>query len=162
MATEQITLPANEKVHLAYLRKWPNLHDMIYLQAVRSGGMTEDSLAAQTCKAMARIHAGRLADIVKSEVPAFDAVVSPPSKRSDADVYRNEIVRRAGSRDLTARFSRKRKISAAAVSSVEEVVDEFDYQPAGDESETRSPPKGVRSEAHRGPMHTPRGRTNRS
>jgi Phosphoribosyl transferase domain len=135
---ESDILPTNEKVHLVYLRKWPNLGDMIYLQAVRSGRMAGNSPAAQTYKAMARTHARKLAKLVKDKVPAFDALVSPPSKRSDAAVYRNEIVRPAGSRDLTARFSRKGKINAADVSSVEEVVNEFDYQSAGDESDTKS------------------------
>jgi hypothetical protein len=102
MATAQLTLPTNEEVHLVYLRKWPHLDDMIYLQAVRSGRMREDSLAAQHYKAMARTHAGTLAELVKDNGPAFDAVVSPPSKRCDAAMYRNAIVGSPGSRDLTA------------------------------------------------------------
>jgi hypothetical protein len=126
MTTAQPTLPTSEKVRFIYLRKWPNVGDMIYLQGVRSGQMKEDSLAAQTYKGKARIYAGKLADIVmEDKVPAFDAVVSPPSKRSDADVYRNELITRADLRDLTARFSRNGQIRAAAASTVEEVRDEF-------------------------------------
>jgi pyrimidine operon attenuation protein/uracil phosphoribosyltransferase len=114
----------------------PRRHDL--LQAVRSGRLAEGSATAQTYKSMERFHASSLAKMVKHSVPEFDTVVSPPSKRSDADVYRNEIVTRAGSRDLTARFSRKGKINAANASSFEEVVDEFEYQFGGDETETKS------------------------
>jgi hypothetical protein len=138
MAAEQLTLPTDENVHLVYLRKWPNLGDMIYLQAVRSSRMKEDSSAAQSYKAMAFNYARQLADLLKHEIPEFDTVVSPPSKRMDADVYRNEILRRVSARDLTPRFSRRGAISAAASSSVQEVINEFGYQPAGDESEIKS------------------------
>jgi hypothetical protein len=51
--------------------------------------MEEDSQAAQSYKAMARSYAGGLAKLVKDNVPAFDAVVSPPSKRCDAVMYSN-------------------------------------------------------------------------
>lgn len=138
MANEQLILPTGEKADFVYLRKWPELGDMIYLQSMRSGRMKEDSLAARGYKGMARVHAGRLADLVRDKVPPFDAVVSPPSKRADADVYRNEIVKGIAVRDLTPGFSRKGKISAGTASSVAEVVDEFDYQPAGGESDIKS------------------------
>jgi hypothetical protein len=138
MATYDLELPTGETVGFVFLRKYPNLDHMIYLQGVRSGGLDDTSLVAQAYKNMAPIYAGQLAGVVGNLEPRFDAVVAPPSKRSDIDVYRNAVVERTGARDLTSGFSRKGKASAATASSLNEMIEEFDYAALGGESEIKS------------------------
>jgi uracil phosphoribosyltransferase len=138
MPTADLALPTGEKVRLVFLRKYPNLGDMIYLQSSRSGRMKDDSAAAQSYKNMATIYAGQLAATVTNRTATFDALIAAPSSRHDTDVYRDAIVLSSGLRDLTTGFSRKGKIKAATAKSVEEVINEFDYAPTGSEAKIKS------------------------
>ena len=137
MANHDLELPTGETVSFVFLRKYPNLGDMIYLQSVRSGKLDHTSLVAQSYKSMAKIYARQLARAVVNIELRFDAVV-PPSKRSDVDVYRNAVVERLGVRDMTNGFSRKGMASAATASSVSEMIEEFDYVAFDGESEIKS------------------------
>lgn len=128
-----LTLPTGETVKFVFLRKLSDLGDMIYLQSIRSGGIKDDSPIATAYRNMAWLFASRLAAQVQNGAQ-FDAVVSPPSKRADADIYRETILRQAEVPDLTGGFSRKGKVSAATASTVNDVVDEFDYKPYGSEA----------------------------
>ena len=120
-----LRLPTGETVKFVFLRKWPNLGEMIYLQSIRSGHLDEESLTAIAYKNMARTFAIRLAAEVGAHAQ-FDAVVSPMSSRTDANVYREAILRDSHVPDLTIGFSRKRKVRAATASSLDEVIDEFE------------------------------------
>lgn len=138
MANHDLELPTGETVSFVFLRKYPNLGDMIYLQSVRSGKLDHTSLVAQSYKSMAKIYARQLARAVVNIELRFDAVVVPPSKRSGVDVYRNAVVERLGVRDMTNGFSRKGMASAATASSVSEMIEEFDYVAFDGESEIKS------------------------
>lgn len=133
MPVAQLELPTGETLEIVYLRKLPDLGDLIYLHSVRTGRVTEP--VEKLYKTMAPFHAGRLA---QSVTPSFDAIVSPPSERADAEVYRNALIGKPGALDLTDRFSRKGNVKASTASSIQEVVDEFDYAAQGDESEINS------------------------
>ena len=111
---------------------------MIYLQSVRSGRLNDSSLVAQSYGNMAQIYAGQLATELRNLQRRFDAVVAPPSNRSDGNVYRNSIIAETGARDITDRFSRKGMARAATASSVSDMVEEFNYKAGGDEAEIES------------------------
>lgn len=136
MPIGKLELPTDETLDLVYLHKLPELHDLIYLHSVRTGRASEEM--AIRYKAMAPIYAARLAQSAIQEKPHFDAIVSPPSERADADVYRNDLIGRTEALDLTERFSRKGKVKASTASSAQEIIDEFDYAPQGDEHKIRS------------------------
>lgn len=111
---------------------------MIYLQSVRSGRVAETSLVAQSYKHMAPFYAIQLAKAVEKMGLQLDAVVSPPSNRSDAAVYRRAVVKQTGALDMTDGFSRKGKVRAAAASSMSEMIEEFEYKTLGRELEIKS------------------------
>ena len=140
MPIAQFTLPTDERISLAYLRRWPRLGDMIYLQGVRSGRLPENSLTARQYRAMVPFYATRLANLATgNDAPRFDATVSPPSARDDANPYRNEVLgRRQGLLDLTSRFSRRGRLRAANTVSIDEMRNEFVYRPVGDEGRINS------------------------
>ncbi|MCC3243805.1 hypothetical protein LG047_00445 [Methylocystis sp. WRRC1] len=102
MPVAQLELLTGETLEIIYLRKLPALGDLIYLHSVRTGRATET--VEKLYQAMAPIYAGHLA---QSVTPGFDAIVSPPSERADADVYRNALIGKTTALDLTERFSRK-------------------------------------------------------
>jgi hypothetical protein len=122
MPSADLKLPNGESVPLFFLRKWPNLGPLIYLQSVRSGRLNEDSLVSQECKAMAPTYANHLVAAF-GNTSSFDAVVSPPSGRDDAQVYRLALANKFAARDLTKGFSRKGVTRAATASSLAEMVD---------------------------------------
>ena len=132
-----LTLPTGETVRFVFLRKWPKLGEMIYLQSIRSGRIEDGSLTAQAYRAMAPTFARQLAAEVHNGTQ-FDAVVSPRSSRADAVVYRETILRDSNVPDVTGRFSRKNKVNAATASSLDEVIDEFVYVPNGIEAGIKS------------------------
>jgi hypothetical protein len=136
--TEDLKLPTGETVRFTYLRKWPNLHDMIYLQSVRSGLIKEDSLTAKGYLNMAPHYANQLADALGIGDPPFDAGVMPPSVRNDAEVYFKEVVRRTNIRDLSQGFSRKGTAKSETSQSVEKIIAEFSYSTISVEECSRS------------------------
>lgn len=135
---EMLELPSGETVRFVYLRKFPNLDDMIYLQSARSGLLDDSSITAQGYRNMAPHYARQLADAIASCGLAFDAVVVAPSQRQDVAPYIAEISDRMGLPDLSAGFARRGNVKAATAASVEEVVAEFGYQPNGAEANIRS------------------------
>jgi hypothetical protein len=136
MPVALLELPTGETLEIVYLRKLPDLGDLIYLHSIRTGRVTE--AVEKLYKTMAPFYAGRLAQSVVQVKPSFDAIVSPPSERADADLYRNALIELTGARDLSERFSRKGKVKASTASSVQEVIDEFDYAAQGDEPKINS------------------------
>ena len=137
MPSADLKLPNAESVPLFFLRKWNNLGPMIYLQSVRSGRLSKDLLLPQEYKTMAPIYANHLVAAF-GNTSTFDAVVSPPSGRDDAQVYRLALLTKFAARDLTKGFSRKNLTRAATACSLAEMVDEFEYKAEGGESELRS------------------------
>lgn len=135
--TSEFELPTGEKVSVIFLRQLPDLGELIYLQSIRSGRVDEDSLIARIYRNLLVRFAMLLAAEVKARI-SFDAVVSPPSSRTDADPYREAILRDAKCLDLSPRFSRIGKTRAATAKSLEEVFAEFQYKPAGDEGSIKS------------------------
>ena len=76
---------------------------------------------------------------MKCEVPDFDAAVSPPSSRQDADPYRDSILRDTKVRDLTPNLSRNGDAKASDnKATVQDVIDEFVYKPDGSENSIKS------------------------
>ena len=61
---DELALPSGERVQFIFLRKWPNLGNMIYLQSIRSGLIEEDSSVAQDYRAQAPFYASQLATAV--------------------------------------------------------------------------------------------------
>src|ERR1700728_3307354 len=92
MPKEEFTLPTGEKVTLIYGAKHPG-KGTTYLNAARMGPVDEKSHMAVEYHAMESFYGLQLAAHVKSEVPDFDAIVSPPSSRPDANPYRYEVLR---------------------------------------------------------------------
>ncbi len=94
------------EVNLYYFREYKFAGDIQYLQSIRSGAITEESLIALSYKAMAQFYASRLAAMVGG---SYDAIVMAPSSRNDAEPYfealkqlPRSIVPR-GSQELTPR-----------------------------------------------------------
>jgi hypothetical protein len=108
MPKDDFTLPTGEKVTLIYGAKHPG-RGTTYLNAARMGAVDEKSNMAVEYHTMERRYGSELAAKVKCEVPDFDAVVSPPSSRPDANPYREALLRDRSAHDLTSYFSRKAK-----------------------------------------------------
>ena len=136
MPVALMELPSGEMLEIVYLQKLPDLGDLIYLHSIRTGRVTET--VDIVYKSMAPVHAVRLAQSLIEVKSGFDAIVSPPSERSDAELYRMTLIECTGARDLSDRFSRKGKVKASTTSSAQEVIDEFDYSAQGDGSEINS------------------------
>jgi hypothetical protein len=104
MPKDEFTLPTGEKVTLIYGAKHPG-KGTTYLNAARMGTVDEKSNVAVEYHAMERFYSSKLAAQVKGEVPDFDAVVSPPSSRPDANPYREAVLWDKSAHDLTSHFS---------------------------------------------------------
>lgn len=138
MPQELLSLPNSVIVQLVYLRRLPNLGDMIHLHAVRSPRAPAAPSTETSYKAMAPFYSTRLANELRTVVGKIDAVVSPPSSRNDAEIYRNRILETLPAVDLTPRFSRKGLLKSATASSWTEIFSELSYAATGDEANFNS------------------------
>lgn len=138
MMAKDFELPSGETVCLVYLREFPNLGDMIYLQSIRSGFLDVSSPAAQSYLNMAPHYARQLAEAIRKGNPTFDAVVMPPSQRKDAVIYMDEITDGMILLDLSDRFSRTGQVRSATANSLDDVITEFRYQVKGEEANIQS------------------------
>jgi hypothetical protein len=138
MPKDEFTLPTGEKVTLIYGAKHPG-KGTTYLNFVRMGPVDEQSNIALQYHAMEPHYARELAGQVEREVPDFDAVVSPPSSRPDANKYREAVLRSRNVRDLTFHFSRKGKVKVGHKdTTLEQAIDEINYAPDRMESNIKS------------------------
>lgn len=138
MPNEEFTLPTGEKVTLIYGAKHPG-RGTTYLNAARMGPVDEHSNMALEYHAMEAFYGQQLAAQVEGEVPDFDAVVSPPSSRPDANPYRDAVLRRRNARDLTPNFSRKGKVKVGQNdTTLDQAIDEIIYTGDGMESGVKS------------------------
>jgi hypothetical protein len=135
MPSEDIELAAGKQVRFFYLWKWPNVCDMICLQSIRSGLMTEEHDLAKTYHRYERYYARDLAVLLKNL--NFDAIVSPPSTHPDVKVYLKAL-RKRKILDLSGRFSRNGITKAATADFLRDLIDEFKYSASGDESKIKS------------------------
>ena len=134
MPKEDFILPTSEKVPLIYGAMHPG-KGTTYLNAVRMMPIDETSATAVEYHAMKEFLAQLLAAKVKAEMPTFDSVVSPPSSRSDAEAYRQAVLRDRSVPDLTSRFSRKGKVKIGDNNTtLDQAVDELVYSSTGTES----------------------------
>jgi hypothetical protein len=134
MPKDEIKLPTGETVNLIYGARHPG-RGTTYLNAVRMGPVDEGSSMAVEYHAMEKFYAPELAAQVEREVPEFDAMVSPPSSRPDANPYREAILRTKSTRDLTPHFSRKGKVQVGHNdTTLEQAIDEMIYARDGAES----------------------------
>lgn len=127
-------------IDLIYLRQFPDLGDMIYLQSVRSGRMDENSDTAQSYRAMAGPrYSIQLADLVANGEADFDAIARAPSSREDGVPYHERVQERLQLKDLTDQFSKSEAIkSAEPDTSPDDVISGISYRATGDESAIRS------------------------
>jgi hypothetical protein len=138
MPKEELTLPSGEKVTLIYGAKHPG-RGTTYLNAARMGPVDEKSSMAVEYHAMESFYGLQLAAQVEGEVPDFDAVVSPPSSRPDANPYRNAVLRGRIAHDLTPNFLRKGKVKVGQNDTTfEQAIDEMIYTGDGTESGVKS------------------------
>ena len=137
MPKEEFTPPTGEKLTLIYGAKHPG-RGTTYLNAARMGPVDEKSNMAVEYHAMESVYGLQLAQ-VEGEVPDFDAVVSPPSSRPDANPYRNAALRGRSAHDLTPNFSRKGKVKVGHNdTTLEQAIDEMIYTRDGTESGVKS------------------------
>jgi hypothetical protein len=92
MPKDEFTLPTGEKVILIYGARHPGKGTR-YLNAVRIRPVDEASDMALEYRSMEKFYARELAKLVELGAPTFDAVVSPPSSRRDAEPYRQATPR---------------------------------------------------------------------
>lgn len=138
MPKEEFRLPTGEKVTLIYGAKHPG-KGTTYLNAARMGPVDETSHMAVEYHATKRFYGAELAAQVKGEVSDFDAVVSPPSSRPDANPYREAVLRDSSAHDLTSHFLRKGKIKVGHKDiTLEQAIDEMIYTGDGTESGIKS------------------------
>jgi len=135
MPTEQFELPTGEVVIAMYGSEHPGL-GTTYLNTVRMKAVDEDSPLALEYR---NLVGPKFSKILKAEVGAanfeFDAVVSPPSSRSDALPYRLAINAHRGAHDLTANFSRRGEVRIGANdTTMKQAVAELSYSPDGTEA----------------------------
>jgi len=126
-----LDLPSGETVRYIYLRDVKNLGDMIYLQSIRSGRLKEDYQTSKTYKAMEWLYAIQLSE--ELDEMTFDAALTPPSSRTDAKPYLEQILATRDAIDFSNRFTRNGKCKSANEHSVKEMLSEFIYQKSGDE-----------------------------
>ena len=139
MPIEEFTLPTGERVTLIYGAKHPG-KGTTYLNAVRMGPVDEESGVAREYHSMENIYGEMLAAAVAQKASDFDAVVSPPSSRQDADPYRRAVLRRNKlAADLTNNFSRKGEVRVGQDGiTLEQAINEIIYVSDGNESRVRS------------------------
>jgi hypothetical protein len=118
----ELILPSKECLPLIYLRRPPTLGALNVLQSRRTRKLVlpqlEEQYAAQQPK-----FANALAEGVRSAMSAAPlpaAIVTPPSARSDASPYLEEILKRIALPNLSKGFSRKKLVWAAHESSFQE------------------------------------------
>lgn len=128
------SLPTDETIDLVYGAEYPN-KGTVYLQGIRSGLVSEDSLPSCEYHGMKTTYAQCLAKDVSVEIATASAVVSLPSSRNDVDPYREEILQKCSANLLEGSFSRKGERKAANGGTVEDMINEFDYRPAGNEAD---------------------------
>jgi hypothetical protein len=138
MSKDEFTLPTGERVTLIYGAKHPG-KGTTYLNAARMGPVDEKSNMAVEYHAMERLYSLELAAQVKGEVPDFDAVVSPPSSRPDANPYREAVLCARRAQDLTSHFSRMGKVKVGHNdTTLAQAIDEMIYTRDGTESGIKS------------------------
>ncbi len=99
----------------------------------------ENSNVALEYRGMKKQFAVELAAQINSEIPEFDAVVSPPSSRPDANPYREAVLRDKKVLDLTRCFSRKGRVKIGRdETTLDQAFDELTYQPSGNERDVKS------------------------
>lgn len=134
----EFALPSGEKVTLIYGAQHPG-RGTHYLQGIRVGAIGDNSSLAKEYRGLLPIFTQELADLARQEVPSFDAIVSPPSGRSDAAPYRSAILNGQKTTDLTKAFTRQDKFKALkGNTTVDDMVTEFVYTPTGNEAEIKS------------------------
>jgi uracil phosphoribosyltransferase len=137
MPKDKFKLPSNQIIDRVFGVEHPNGGSR-YLNGVRMGIVKEDSSLADAYHSQKKRYAEQLATEVVSVIAAPDAVVKPPSRRDDADVYLDAIVQLTGARTLGG-FSRKGAFRAGDSSTtLEDMIYELDYLPDGKEHEIKS------------------------
>jgi hypothetical protein len=106
MPANDLTLPTGETVRLVYLVTLANLGTFIYLQSKRSGRLLPGSHAAQVYQAIAPTYAAQLNAHLKADNAPYQAVASPASSSTDAEIYRH-TAKPLNLPDLSAGFSRQ-------------------------------------------------------
>jgi hypothetical protein len=107
MPNDGFKLPTGEIVRRIYGVRHPG-KGTAYLNAVRTTKIDENSLMATEYHGMKRTYAVQLAAEVKRHVPDFDAVISPPSSRPDAEPYRDAVLYGSKARDISQNFCKRR------------------------------------------------------
>ncbi|MEZ2406948.1 hypothetical protein AB6806_09045 [Bosea sp. RCC_152_1] len=111
----------------------------VYLQGIRSGRVKEDSSHGQYYRGMLPFLPSKLVWQLKAETPSYDAVVSAPSSRADTGPYLNAVLAASEAKDLSSRFKRLGKYKARDPDvTLDDMIEEFIYTPAGDEPEFKS------------------------
>jgi hypothetical protein len=133
----EFELPTGEKVSLIYGAQHPG-RGTSFPQGVRAGAYDDNSAEALAHRNMLWVYQRDLTALVRQELPSFDAIVTPPSCRQDADPYRSAIAEDQNAMDLTSGFTRLNKYKAGdSNTTVEDMVMEFVYKGSGKEAEIK-------------------------
>ena len=126
MPVDSFKLPTAETARLIFGQRHPG-KGTTYLNATRLITVDNDHEMAREYHSMVPHYAGSLANLVISEVGEFDAVVSPPSSRSDAQPFREAILKKNSMAvDLTQGFSRRGEVRMSDPSTtIQKAIDEF-------------------------------------
>jgi hypothetical protein len=126
------TLIKPVKLPIVYLRKG---FDPVfqYLTTVRLGKPVAEHVIQQY-RSMEKMLAIQLAGVVMHEIPNRFAIVTPRSSREDTKPYLHAILKQDPTlRDLSEQVTRKGNTRAATAKSLSSVINEFKYEPDGNE-----------------------------
>lgn len=130
-------LPTGEVIPLLFQHKHPTV-TTVFLQGIRNGRYSDNSIEAKEYANRLKLEKIMFGDMVVAASVNYDAVVSPPSSRSDATPYRNEVLDE-NIVDLTSAFSRSCAVKAGDHrTTVNDLVADFHYQPSGSEQLIKS------------------------
>ena len=139
MATQRLAIPTDEsgfKVELAYLERWrPGQEEKTPLSFLaRKSSPETDEEMADAYQRNLPLYRRDFGELLGDR--AFELVLSPPSRRSDLDPYRNEVVSRGIARtDLSHHFSRSEPRSSRR-NSFDQLIDALSFD--GDPSLARA------------------------
>lgn len=136
MPTIPFQLPSGKILPLTYAVEFPSLSSL-YFQAARIGELESwPFLKSDIC----RLDYVATQDLYKARrrLPNFDAVVAPPSGRSDAGRLKSWLISSRSMLDISPRFSREGTTAASTTSDPEHSHGQFSYSSYADEVNLRS------------------------
>jgi hypothetical protein len=130
------TLTLSREIPLVYHSE--GFHQFLnYLNLVRQG-QPVPAVVGQPYQNMVSTFAWQLASQVVAAVPNRCSLITPPSSRNDSQPYVDAILLDRPLLNLSAQMSRKYGVRAATATSLQQLIDEFEYRPSGKEPSIKS------------------------